>query len=116
MCTPSLASPPGDSRASIHSDLYRAPARVYIIALRLGEASSHIFPQFCSPETVREVIQVGAEPASMELQVVTLEWLGTADKLAVHLAQVSQLERVQRQVVRGPSGLAGRWPGGQVRA
>jgi hypothetical protein len=33
----------------------------------------------------------------MELQVVILEWLQTAAKLAVHLAQVSQVPRtVQR--------------------
>jgi hypothetical protein len=51
---------------------------------------------------------VGAEQARIVLQVVILEWLGTAAKLAVHLAQVSQVEQVQRQVVRGPSALAGR--------
>ena len=44
---------------------------------------------------VRKVSQVGAEQASIELQVVILEWLGTAAKLAVHLAQVSQVDRVQ---------------------
>jgi hypothetical protein len=57
---------------------------------------------------VHKVSQVGAEQAHIELQVVILEWLGTAAILAVHLAQVSQVDRVQRQVVRGPSGLAGR--------
>ena len=34
----------------------------------------------------------GAEQARIELQVVILEWLGTAAKLAVHLAQVSQVD------------------------
>jgi hypothetical protein len=36
----------------------------------------------------------GPEQASIELQVVILEWLGTAAKLAVHLAQVSQVDQV----------------------
>jgi len=40
------------------------------------------------------VSQVGAEQARIELQVVILEWLGTADKLAAHLAQVSQVDQV----------------------
>jgi len=44
---------------------------------------------------VHKVSQVGAEQASIELQVVILEWLGTAAKLAVHLAQVSQVDHVQ---------------------
>jgi hypothetical protein len=46
---------------------------------------------FFRPVCVREVSQVGAEQVSMALQVVILEWLGTAAKLAVHLAQVSQV-------------------------
>ena len=70
----------------------------------------HNFLRLC----VHKVSQVGAEQARIELQVVILEWLGTAAKLTVHLAQVSQVDQVQRQVVRWPSSLVGRWPGGQV--
>ena len=104
MRTPSLASLPCDSRTSIQSARHRALARVYKTALRYGEPSSHIFPQFPSPVCVHKVSQVGAEQARIELQVVILEWLGTVDKLAVHLAQVSQVDRVQRQgVVHSPS-------------
>ena len=44
---------------------------------------------------VHKVSQVGAEQARIELQVVILEWLGTAAKLTVHLAQVSQVDQVQ---------------------
>jgi hypothetical protein len=66
------------------------------------------FRNFPSPVCVHKVSQVGAEQARIELQVVILERLGTADNLAAHLAQVSQVDQVQRQVVRGPSGLAGR--------
>jgi len=55
---------------------------------------------------VRKVSQVGAEQARIELQVVILERLETDAKLAVHLAQVSQVDQVQRQAVRWPSGLA----------
>ena len=40
---------------------------------------------------VRKVSQVGPEQASVELQVVIFEWLGTAAKLAVHLDQVIQV-------------------------
>jgi hypothetical protein len=36
----------------------------------------------------------GPEKASIELQAVVLEYLGTAAKLAVHLAQVSQVDHV----------------------
>jgi hypothetical protein len=43
---------------------------------------------------VHKVSQVGAEQASIELQVVILEWLGAAANLAVHLAQVSQVDQV----------------------
>ena len=43
---------------------------------------------------MHKVSQVGAGQARIELQVVILEWLGTADKLAVHLAQVSQVDQV----------------------
>jgi hypothetical protein len=64
---------------------------------------------------MHKVSQVGAEQAHIELQVVNLEKLGTADKLAVHLAQVSQVDQVPQvrvldwsQAVRWPSGLAGR--------
>ena len=53
------------------------------------------FPQFPSPVCVHKVSQVGAEQAHIELQVVILEWLGTAAILAVHLAQVSQVDNVQ---------------------
>ena len=35
------------------------------------------------------------EKTRIELQVDILEWLGTAAKLAVHLAQVSQVDNVQ---------------------
>jgi hypothetical protein len=41
---------------------------------------------------VREVSQVGLQQAGIELQVVILDWLETAAKLAVHLAQVSQVD------------------------
>jgi hypothetical protein len=44
---------------------------------------------------VHKVSQVGAEQARIELQVVILEWLGAAAILAVHLAQVSQVDHVQ---------------------
>jgi hypothetical protein len=43
---------------------------------------------------VRKVSQVGAEQAGIGLQVVIMERLGTAAKLAVHLAQVSQVEQL----------------------
>jgi len=43
----------------------------------------------------QKVSQVGGDQARIELQVVIFEWLGTADKLAVHLAQVSQVGYVQ---------------------
>ena len=43
---------------------------------------------------VRKVSQVGAGLARIELQVVILEWLGTAAILAVHLAHVSQVDHV----------------------
>ena len=43
---------------------------------------------------VRKVSQVGAEQAGIELQVVIMERLGTAAKLAVHLAQVSQVDQL----------------------
>src|SRR5262249_25917538 len=43
---------------------------------------------------VRKVSQVYLKQASTELQVVTLEWLGTTDNLAVHSAQVSQVDQV----------------------
>ena len=36
----------------------------------------------------------GPVQASMELQVVIMEWLGTTAKLAVHLAQVSQVDQL----------------------
>src|SRR5262249_5099714 len=108
MRTPSLASPPEGSRASVQSDRHPALARVYKTALRYGESSSHIFPHFPSPVCVHKVSQVGAEQARIELQVVILERLGTAAILTVHLAQVSQVDQVQRQVVREPSGLADR--------
>ena len=52
------------------------------------------FPNFRSPVCVHEVSQVGAEQAQIELQVVILEWLGTAAKLTVHLAQVSQVDQM----------------------
>src|SRR6516164_6650016 len=52
-------------------------------------------PQFPLPVCVHKVSQVGAEQARIELQVVILEWLGTAAKLTVHLAQVSQVDHVQ---------------------
>jgi hypothetical protein len=35
----------------------------------------------------------GPEQARIELQIVILEWLGTAAILAVHLAQVSQVDQ-----------------------
>ena len=64
---------------------------------------------------VHKVSQVGAEQARIELQVVILEWLGTAAILAVHLAQVSQVDQVPRvrvvdcnRAVKWPSGSAGR--------
>jgi hypothetical protein len=64
---------------------------------------------------VHKVSQVGAEKARIELQVVILKWLGTADKLVAHLAQVRQVVPVPQvrmvvrsKGVRGPSGLAGR--------
>jgi hypothetical protein len=47
---------------------------------------------------VHKVSQVGAEQARIELQVVISEWLGTADKLAVHLAPVSQVDHVPEHV------------------
>jgi len=53
-------------------------------ACRFGETISHVTRQFPSPVCVCKVSQVGAEQASIELQVVILEWLGTADKLAVN--------------------------------
>jgi hypothetical protein len=43
---------------------------------------------------VHKVSQVGAEQARIEPQVVILERLGTLVKLAVHLAQVSQVDQV----------------------
>jgi hypothetical protein len=43
---------------------------------------------------VRKVSQVDAEEAGIELQVVIMERLGTAAKLAVHLAQVSQVDQL----------------------
>jgi hypothetical protein len=52
----------------------------------------HFFLRPCV--CVREVSQVGAEQAGIELQVVILERLGMAAKLAVHLAQVSQVEQL----------------------
>ena len=64
-------------------------------AIRSGETSSHVFPQFPSPVCVHKVSQVGAEQARIELQGVILEWLGAAAILAVHLAQVSQVDHVQ---------------------
>ena len=94
MRTPTLAWPPCGSRASIQSDRHRALARVYKTALCFGEASSHVFPHFPSPVCVHKVSQVGAEQARIDLQVVILEWLVTAAILAVHLAQVSQVDRV----------------------
>ena len=42
-------------------------------AIRSGETSSHVFPQFPSPVCVHKVSQVGAEQARIELQVVILE-------------------------------------------
>ena len=71
-----------------------------------GECSSHSFPQFSSPVCVYKVSQVGAEQARIALQVVILEWLGTAAKLTVHLAQVSQVDRALSQVDRGPTQFA----------
>jgi hypothetical protein len=44
---------------------------------------------------VHKVSQVGAEQARIALQVDILEWFGTAAKLTVHLAQVSQVDQVQ---------------------
>jgi hypothetical protein len=58
----------------------------------LVRAVRTFFPHFSSPETVRESAPSGPEQASVELQVVILEWLATADKLAVHLAQVRQVD------------------------
>ena len=55
---------------------------------------------------VRKVSQVGAKQARIELQVVILEWLGTAAKLTVHLAQVSQVDRALSQVDKGPTQFA----------
>ena len=45
---------------------------------------------------MHKVSQVGAEQARIELQVVILEWLGTAVILADHLAQVSQVDQAQQ--------------------
>ena len=103
MGTPSLPSPPCGSHASIQSERHRALAQVYKIGLRFGETSSHSFPQFPSPVCVHKVSQVGAAQARIELQVVILEWLGTAAKLTVHLAQVSQVDRALSQVDKGPT-------------
>jgi hypothetical protein len=44
---------------------------------------------------VHKVSQVRAEQARIELQVVIWKWFETAAKLAVHLAQVSQVDHVQ---------------------
>jgi hypothetical protein len=71
-----------------------------------GESSLHSFPQFASPVCVHKVSQVGAEQPRIELQVVILEWLGTAAILAVHLAQVSQVDQVLSQVDKGPTQFA----------
>ena len=59
---------------------------------------------------MREVSQVGLKQGSIGLQVVILEWLGTTDKLAVHLAQVSQVERLSQIRVVDRS-QAVRWTG-----
>jgi hypothetical protein len=52
------------------------------------------FAYLSSPVCVRKVSQVGLNEPASELQVVILEWLGTAAKLAAHLAQVSQVDQV----------------------
>ena len=57
----------------------------------MGEECPFFFGRVC----VRKVSQVDAEEAGIELQVVIMERLGTAAKLAVHLAQVSQVDQVR---------------------
>src|SRR5262249_13071430 len=47
---------------------------------------------FCA----RDFRSSGLEQARIELQVVILEWLGTAAKLALHLAHVSQVDHFAR--------------------
>jgi hypothetical protein len=71
---------------------------------------------FCfGPETVREVRQVGLNKRGSNRKLLFLDWLGTADKMAVRLAPVPQVDQMPQvrvldcsQAVKWPSGLAGR--------
>src|SRR5262249_45021975 len=68
-----LASPVHDSRTSIQSDRHLASPRVYKIALRSGESSSHICSTILFACVRAQSEPSGPEQGSSELQVVILE-------------------------------------------
>src|SRR5262249_4325555 len=76
MRTPTFPSRPCGSRASVQSDRHRALARVYKTALRSGESSSHIFPQFSLPVCVRKVSQVGLDKPDSNCKLLFWNGLG----------------------------------------
>ena len=76
--------------AGRHSPL----GRLCQIEERFGESSSRTFSTIFFACVRAQSEPSGLEKASIQLQVVILEWLGTADKLAVHLALVSQVDQL----------------------